>query len=148
AWLSSLVRLRAIRDTPTSKIASAAQGYVELIGRGQQFGDTPLLSQLSRRPCLWCRYKTERRDFRGDWIKVDSGETIDSFILRDGTGECMIDPEQAEIITEHYEQWKLDNERYSEWSLDQNDLIYVIGQFRTQGGGTVEFDSHMEMNEL
>ncbi|MGC2049290.1 MAG: hypothetical protein WA635_11870, partial [Gallionella sp.] len=28
AWLSALNRLRAIRDTPTAKIASAAQGYV------------------------------------------------------------------------------------------------------------------------
>ena len=33
AWLSSLNRLRAIRDTPTSRVASAAQGYVELTGR-------------------------------------------------------------------------------------------------------------------
>ncbi len=32
AWLSALNRLRTIRDTPTSKIASAAQGYVELVG--------------------------------------------------------------------------------------------------------------------
>jgi hypothetical protein len=34
AWLSSLYRLRAIRETPISKITSAAQGYVELIACG------------------------------------------------------------------------------------------------------------------
>jgi len=56
AWLSALNRLRAIRDTPTSKIASAAQGYVELTGRGHPFGE-PLMGQLSRLPCLWYRYK-------------------------------------------------------------------------------------------
>jgi len=41
AWLSALNRLRTIRDTPTSKIASAVQGYVELTGRGHPFGEHP-----------------------------------------------------------------------------------------------------------
>ena len=35
AWYSTLHRLRAILGTPTSRIGSAAQGYVELIGRGR-----------------------------------------------------------------------------------------------------------------
>ena len=68
AWLSALNRLRAVRDTPTSKIASAAQGYVELIGHGEQFGDTQLLSGLRHLPCLWYRYKIERRDSEKDWV--------------------------------------------------------------------------------
>ncbi len=148
AWQSSLNRLRAIRDTPTSKIASAAQGYVELIGRGEQFGDTPLLSELNQLPCLWHRYKIEQRDFENKWKKIDSGESSDSFILRDETGVCVIDPEQAEIITRHREQWMRDDYRYTEWKLIPQDRIYVIGQFRTQGGSTLEFDSRAELNAL
>ena len=35
AWYSALYRLRAISGTATSRIGSAAQGYVELIGRGK-----------------------------------------------------------------------------------------------------------------
>ena len=35
AWGSALLRRRAITDTPTSRIASAAQGYVELLGIGR-----------------------------------------------------------------------------------------------------------------
>ncbi len=104
AWLSALKRLRAIRDTPTSRIASAAQGYVELIGRGKLFGDTPLVSKLRQLPCLWYRYKVERRTSKDKWETVDSGESGDSFMLRDDTGDCVVDPEHAEIITKHRDQ--------------------------------------------
>jgi hypothetical protein len=146
AWLSALTRLRAIRDTPTSKVASAAQGYVELDGRGQPFG-TPMLSKLSLLPCLWYRYKIEHRDSENKWSVMDSGETTDSFMLHDETGSCMIDPEQAEIITQHREQWSKDNYRYTEWKLIPQDRIYVIGEFRTQCCA-LEFDTRAKLNEL
>jgi hypothetical protein len=147
AWLSALNRLRAIRDTPTSKIASAAQGYVELTGRGQPFGD-PLISKLRLLPCLWYRYKIEHRESEDKWKTIDSGESDDSFMLRDDTGECVVDPEQAEILTQHRDQWHEGDYRYTEWKLIENDKLYVIGQFRTQGGSTMEFDSRAELNAL
>ncbi|MFA6970424.1 MAG: hypothetical protein WC208_03385 [Gallionella sp.] len=147
AWLSALKRLRAIRDTPTSKVASAAQGYVELIGRGEQFGDTPLLSKLTLLPCLWYRYKVERRTSKDKWITEDSGESIDSFLLRDDSGVCVVDPEQAEIYTQHRDYWRKGDYRYTEWKLIQQDRIYVIGEFRTQSG-SLEFDSRAELSAL
>jgi hypothetical protein len=148
AWLSALKRLRAVRDTPTSKVASAAQGYVELTGRGQPFGDAPLLSKLSLLPCLWYRYKIEQRDSEKDWKTVDSGESDDTFMLRDDTGVCVVDPEQAEILTRHRDQWHDGDHRYTEWKLIEQDRLYVIGQFRTQGGSSLEFDSRAELNAL
>ena len=147
AWLSSLYRLRTLRNTPTSKIASAAQGYVELMGSGQPFCDPPLLSNLRRRPCLWCRYKIEQRE-RNGWRTIDSGETSDSFILRDDTGECVVDPESAEIITQDYDQWQVEGCRYTEWKLIKGDTLYVIGRFRTQGGSNQEFDTRAELSAL
>ena len=147
AWLSALNRLRAIRDTPTSKIASAAQGYVELSGRGHPFGD-PLLGKLSLLPCLWYRYRIEQRESGNKWKTMDAGESDDTFILRDDTGECVIDPEQAEILTLHHDQWHDGDYRYTEWKLIEHDSLYVIGQFRTQGGSSVEFDTHAELNAL
>ena len=148
AWLSALKRLRAVRDTPTSKVASAAQGYVELIGQGRPFGEPPLLGKLSLLPCLWYRYKIEQRTSKNKWQTVDSGESDDSFTLHDGTGECVVDPEQAEIITQHCDQWHRDDHRYTEWKLLENDELYVIGQFRTQGGSNLEFDTREELNAL
>jgi len=147
AWLSALGRMRTIRDTPTSKIASAVQGYVELIGRGHPFGD-PMLSKLSALPCLWYRYRIEKRESENKWKMVDSGESDDSFMLRDDSGECVVDPEQAEILTRHRDQWHDGDYRYTEWKLIQNDSLYVIGQFRTQGGSSVVFNSREELNAL
>ena len=147
AWLSALHRLRMVRDTPTSKVASAAQGYVELIGRGRPFGDTPLISKLRQLPCLWYRYQTEQRDSDDKWKTVDSGESSDSFVLRDDTGDCVVDPEYAEIITKHRDQWHQGDYRYTEWKLILSDYIYVIGEFRTRSGA-VEFDSRAELNAL
>lgn len=147
AWLSSLYRLRTLRNTPTSKIASAAQGYVELIGSGQPFGAPPLFSNLRRLPCLWCRYKIEEREKNG-WRTIESGETDDSFILRDDTGECVVDPESAEIITQDYDQWQMEGRRYTEWKLIKGDTLYVIGRFRTQGGSNQEFDTRAEVSAL
>ena len=147
AWLSALNRLRAIRDTPTSKIASAAQGYVELTGRGHPFGD-PLISKLRLLPCLWYRYQIEQRESENKWKVMDSGESGDSFMLRDNTGECVVDPEQAEILTRHRNQWYQGDYRYTEWKLIAQDRLYVIGQFRTQGGSTMGFDTRAELNAL
>ncbi|OFZ67739.1 MAG: hypothetical protein A2V79_02655 [Betaproteobacteria bacterium RBG_16_56_24] len=148
AWLSALKRLRAVRDTPTSKVASAAQGYVELTGRGRRFGDPPLLSKLSALPCLWYRYKVEQRTAKNEWRTIDSGESGDSFMLRDDTGECVIDPEHAEILTQHHDQWHKEGYRYTEWKLIEQDKLYAIGEFRTQGGSNLEFDTRAELNAL
>jgi len=147
AWLSALNWLRTIRDTPTSKIASAAQGYVELTGSGHPFG-IPLLGQLSRLPCLWYRYKVEQHESESKWKTIDSGESDDTFLLRDDTGECVVDPELAEILTQHHDQWRDGDYRYTEWKLIENDKLYVIGQFRTQGGSSIEFDTRAELNAL
>ncbi len=148
AWLSALRRLRAVRDTPTSTIASAAQGYVEFIGNGLPFGEAPLLSKHSLLPCLWYRYTVEQRNSSNKWKTIDSGESDDLFMLRDDNGECIVNPEQAEIITQHRDQWQESGNRYTEWKLLKQDRLYIIGQFRTQGGSNLEFNSRAELNAL
>ena len=97
---------------------------------------------------MWYRYKIEQRDFENKWKTIDHGESSDSFVLRDDTGMCVVDPEQAEVITQHREEWKKDDCRYTEWKLIPHDTVYVIGQFRTQGGSTLEFDTRAELNAL
>ena len=146
-WVSSLRRLRTLRNTPTSKIVSAAQGYVELVGRGAQFCEPPLLSPLRKVPCLWSRYRVEESD-RSEWRTVDSGETSNSFMLRDETGECVIDPEHAEIVTRHCDEWQQENCRYTEWTLIEQDPLYVIGQFRTRSDGDLLSDERQALSQL
>lgn len=147
AWMSALRRLRLITGTPTSKVASAAQGYVELIGRGSPYGDPSLISKLRALPCLWYRYKVEKRGAKDKWTTIDSGESTDYFVLRDSSGDCIVDPENAEIITKHRDQWIEGGYRYTEWKLIHQDSIYALGEFRTRNIAS-EFNQRAELNAL
>ena len=109
AWTSTFRRRRAIIDTPTSRIVSAAQGYVELSGQGRGLDDPQLLAPLTHQPCLWYRYKIEERTGQDKWRTVDSGESNTAFILEDGSGRCVVDVEGAEIMTPHRRSWQEGN---------------------------------------
>lgn len=148
AWASTLRRRRTIADTPTSRIASAAQGYIELRGTGKALDYPPLLSHLTALPCLWYRYLVEEKTGSDKWHTVSSGESEVSFILDDGSGRCVIDVEDAEILTRHKETWVKDRYRHSEWTLLINDPIYVLGEFRSIGGSTLELDANHDINAL
>ncbi|MFA5371001.1 MAG: hypothetical protein WC298_03390 [Sideroxydans sp.] len=135
AWLSVLHRHRLIVGTPTSRIASAAQGYVELLGRARPEG-APIPSKFLMLPCLWYRYQLERKNQKGEWYTADSGESSAPFRIDDGSGRCVVDPRGAEIIAQHKDVWQVGNERYTEWKLLEMDEVYVLGEFKTIGGSS------------
>jgi hypothetical protein len=135
AWATALRRRRAIIGTPTSRIGSAAQGYVELHGRGRPLDINPLHSPLSQRPCLWYRYQVEHRTGNNKWEIVEQAQSDTSFVLDDGSGRCLVDPEGAEIVTRHRRNWTNGEYRYTEWMLLQQDEIYVLGNFLTRHPG-------------
>jgi hypothetical protein len=147
AWTSATRRRRAIDDTPTSKVASAAQGYVELKGKGKPLGGMPLLSPLTGLPCLWYRYRIERRS-NDKWVYEGGGESDSSFILDDGTGQCLIDPEGAEILATRNDRWVKNNRRYTQWLLIERDPIYALGQFVTKGSVDLRFDFADDLKAL
>ena len=83
AALRSLRIARLIEDTPTSRIRSAAQGYVELSGRGLPLQGTANLAPLTQRPCVWWRYRISRRAEDGDSnSRRQRWERIEAFITR------------------------------------------------------------------
>lgn len=149
AWVGNQRRSRLILDTPTSRIASAAQGYVELTGRAKQAHDVPLLSKLTLLPCVWYRYIIERQrsDEKGYDI-VEQGASDDIFQLDDGSGQCFVDPECAEIITRHKQVWRKDDFRYTEYLLSPLDTLYAIGEFTTLGGPNSDLDFKDDLNAL
>ncbi|MEW8507392.1 MAG: GIDE domain-containing protein [Candidatus Thiodiazotropha sp.] len=100
----NLHRARLIEDTPTSLIRSAPQGYVELIGEAAAMTGEPVLAPLSGAPCCWWRFKVERKGDKG-WRAVSSGQSESLFLLRDATGECIIDPEGASINPSEKNIW-------------------------------------------
>lgn len=139
AWTSTYRRARAIDDTPVSRIGSAAQGYAELLGQGQPLAGEPVTSPLRHLPCLWYRYLIERRR-DNKWQRESSGESDVSFIVDDGTGECLVDPGGAEILPAQKETWVELDHRYTEWLLLRDERIYVLGQFETRRGSDLGID--------
>ncbi len=135
AWYSALHRQRLIVGTPTSRIASAAQGYVELLGEARPQG-APILGKYSLLPCLWYRYQVERKNQKNEWHTESTGESEAPFIIHDGSAPCVVDPQGAEIITRHKDTWQVGDHRYTEWKLLEQDLVYALGEFKTVGGST------------
>ena len=56
---------RLIEDTPRSRVRSAAQGYVELAGRATGLPGTQNLAPLTQRPCVWWRFRIQKRSQSG-----------------------------------------------------------------------------------
>ena len=151
AWLSVLRRARVVADTPRSLVASAAQGYVELRGRGLPLAGSPLLSPLTRLPCLWYRYAVERQNGSSsgsEWLAHSNGESDASFLLEDGTGSCAVDPEGAEVLPARCDQWQDGEYRYRQWLILEHETIEVVGQFRTENAGEFNFSLAEEVGAL
>ena len=147
-WVRAIRHARLIADTPTARIASAAQGYTELQGRGQPLDGTPLLSPVNALPVLWSRLVTERRQSDGKW-KVVSTDTSDaSFLLDDGSGQCVIDPDGAEMLVRRCDEFRCDDLRYRQWALIRNDRLYVLGDFATLGSVDADFDVAAQVRDL
>lgn len=147
AWHANLKCYRTITDTPTSRIASAPQGYVEIIGRGRQPPGARLLSPVNGLPCLWFRYRIERRN--GDsWELVESGVSHDTFGVDDGSGLMLIDPEGAEILTSRRQVSIQGGYRMTEWTLIEGETIYAIGEHATLGGPNAVLDKQADVAGL
>ncbi len=151
---------RVIEDTPTSKVRSAPQGYVELRGKARLMDGPPIVAPLSGLPCVWYRYRieeeqtvqgqggTERR-----WTKVDEGESTDLFWLEDSTGRVVIDPEGAEVTPKGKDTWRShagavlrgqpapvasylashrsgNRRRFTEWRLAPGQRLFAIGMLK------------------
>src|SRR5574337_2209778 len=132
-WQRALRHGRQIGDIPTSRIASAAQGYAELRGRGQPLAGTPLLSPVNGLPVLWYRVLTQRRSSENKWEHVSTVESDASFLLDDGSGSVAVDPEGAEMLISRRETVTDGDYRMTQWSLLRNTPIYVLGDFATLG---------------
>lgn len=148
AWMASYRRYRQIEDLPTSRIASAAQGYVELYGRAAMLAGAPLLSRLSGLPCCWYRYTIERKDSDNDWKQQESGMSNAHFLLRDDTGECVVSPEGAEVVGVRADVRREGDYRYTEWLILPGGPLYAIGELRTVGGAAAELDERRDVNAL
>jgi hypothetical protein len=157
---------RVIEDTATSRVRSAAQGYVELSGRGVMPPNAENKGPLTGMPCTWWRYKIEERRYTGrsrSWSTIQSDTSAVPFLLDDGTGQCLIDPRGAEVFPGASDVWYgpsewpemripngtgifgwlvdtfvTDKYRYTEHRLQPHEHVCALGAFRSLGGVSVE----------
>jgi len=151
-------RARIIEDTPTSKIRSAAQGYVELTGYGDNLEGPDIIAPLSKVPCTWYRYKVEKLGDKHNQV-VDSGVSEELFVLVGETGRCVIDPEGAIVTPTVRKSWygsRYESEegligrryRFTEERMHPGDTLYAIGLFRSVGGESEVFNTAEEVRSL
>jgi len=104
AWLGNLKFYRSLHDTPTSRIASAAQGYVKLDGYVDAFPDRILNSPITGTECVWYRCSVPGGIKHG----IETSESDAPFLLVDGEGQgqCVIEPAGAEVFTHRRSEWR------------------------------------------
>ncbi len=167
-------RKRLIEDLPTSRIHSAAQGYIELEGKAKLMQGTPIVAPYSGVNCAWYYFKVEERKNDSDgtyWQTINSGSSDDLFLLDDGTGECVIDPENAVVTPNSKETWYsssmssspmfgtiprakrfqgsngFNKYKYTEHRIELNAPLYAVGFFHSIGGGEY-VDINADVKEL
>lgn len=133
AWMSNFKRTRLIADTPTSRIGSAAQGYVELHGNALLEPDNLIRSPVSGMSCVWYRLQVYVRQHDKKWRKVSEHISDTVFEITDGTGRCFIDPDYAEVIGAEKRVTHQGEYRNVEELLYANS-VYALGEFSTMGG--------------
>ncbi len=173
-WLSLrwLRIARAVEDTPTSRIRSAAQGYVELAGRCRVLDGTENLAPLTLRPCVWWQFRIQQKaesslqgKRRQAWKTINSGRSELPFLLDDGTGQCIVQPSGAEVLTGESTTWygstpwptqaagagllrpQQHRYRYIEERIYEHEQVCLLGRFRSHTS-TVSADTPAEVTAL
>jgi hypothetical protein len=154
---------RLVADLPTSRVRSAAQGYVELLGHGVMLPNKTTLAPLTRKPCTWWHYSIVDKRSKSRTV-VDRATSDAPFLLDDGSGRCLIDPRGAEVFAQAKDVWYGATEwpevrlprgegllgkltdlllsggryKYTESRLQPNETVCAVGAFRALGGVHVE----------
>lgn len=145
-------RLRLIADTPTALIRSAPQGFVQLEGLSNWLPGPQIIAPLTHQPCIWYRFRIEEVKGSGRNRRrtlVEEGVSHDLFVLRDETGECIVDPDGAKVINPEVDQWRSSalshnfgpgagsswfssgRYHYREERLHAHQSLLVLGEFST-----------------
>lgn len=160
AMIRSFRDRRIMQDTPTSRISSASQGFVEISGRARALDGT-LTSPGRHKPCVWYRFEvTDQRsnnghsdhhnsysDIRVFFRFLKTGrlessndtqveESVYSFYVDDDTGMCTVDPTLGTVRASTVETWQSGHLKYTEYRIREGEQIYCLGDFKTVQGPT------------
>ena len=115
--------LKIVRNTATTPIGGAQAGYVELAGHAEGVNGQLLQSPKSNTPCVWHRIEWDVK-------KIKHSEASRSpFLLRDATGHCLIDVDEATVFGARPPRspfW--DPSGIDEWVILPGDPVYAMGR--------------------
>jgi hypothetical protein len=142
-WLA-----RVIEDAPTARIRSAPQGYVELVGAARAMAGEAIIAPLSKTPCCWFRYTIESK--RGSEWRIVRKETSGGlFLVADATGECVIDPDGAEVAPGAKRVWYGDGDEPITVVMPPRGAEGIqLGPVVMRGSGAMFTSSHRYTEEL
>lgn len=168
--MGRLRQAHVIADIPTSRVRSAAQGYVELQGTSRLLPGPPNIAPLTGQNCCWWSYRVQQKVVRRrggrtevSWKTISSGVSEEPFLLEDETGRCVVDPWGAEVLTVTRDSWYGNlrqptpnmrrrryggSYRYTEQRLELGGPLYAIGWFRTERDNPENTPLEDEVREL
>lgn len=155
-WKRSFQHARVMEDMPTSKVRSAAQGFVELAGTQHALEGSALSAPLTGRACTWWSYVIEKKKRRHTskgrtqttWVTLEKETSVGFFNLRDETGEILVNPCGADVTPSIKKVWYGNSRRpsgagsgfggvfggryrYTERIMRPGEPIYALGHFET-----------------
>lgn len=137
-WISTYRRLQALEDIPLARIGTAAQGYTRLQGRAALFPGSSLRSPVTSQPCCWYSYSVTTYDEQGEVQSSESDTTQWSFMMTDGSGECVIDPVGARVIAARVNSYRDKQQAWTEEIIVAREPLAVVGEFTTSGASVSE----------
>lgn len=150
-WREGVAQGRQVQDLATSRIATAPQGYVELIGRAAPAQDTPELISPEGRSCLWYERRTMGQRSHGygpfgtDTPVYRVERSNQPLLIDDGSGQALLLPEHADVLgTETTVRFEGETV-IKESIIRSGDPLYVVGEFHTE---RPDFDWHVCVDRL
>lgn len=143
-----------IEEVPTSRIESAAQGYVEIYGTAIS-SDRKLTSRLRKVPCVYSNYSIDRRTHQlalRRWQNVKKGSFPSHFNISDKTGVCRVHLDAVPDLLCQEKTWygfNADSQdggpiyrfcagffgdyRFRETVISPGENVHVLGWLQTEG---------------
>ncbi len=162
-WYLGIKRRRQLEGRAVSKLRSAAQGAVAIDGRVDNLPGSSIRTPFSGNPCVWWEYtisettRDSNRNTRERIVATDQSREL--FLLYDDTGECVVDPSDAEVWFAETRQWQDSHVRepgdhssssntsgrytYKETFILPGALVFAMGDLQTLRPDTTSDGTNM-----
>lgn len=149
AGLDGFIDAREISGRRTSQIASATPGYVELKGTLQYVtSGASVIGPLSKAEAVWYE---QQYNSGGKKARTQYTRSAQPFVLRDATGDVVIDPDGISVQTRHSKTQfgnsvgMMTGARTTEKLLKDGDPGFVLGELYLKSGNDGTSSKHVRV---